>query len=330
MSTSQLHSDAIVIDGLEICNWSRSVFEDMRRGGLTAVNCTCAVWEGFRGAMDNIAQWKRLFAEHDDLILQVFTTEDIHRAKREGKTGLYLGWQNTYGIEDQLDYLQVFKDLGVGCMQLTYNTRNLVGSGCWEPLDDGLSGFGHEVVEAMNEARILIDLSHVGARTSEEAIAHSKQPVAYTHCAPSGLFEHPRNKTDAQLRSIAERGGFVGFATYPPFMAQGDDTTVEHCIDVFEYLINLTGEDAIGIGTDFTQGQDKGFFEYLSHDKGYARRLIPARSGAGVTVMPEGLRTIGDFGNLTDAMQRRDWSEGRIRKVLGENWLRFLKEIWGA
>lgn len=329
MDADELHASAIVIDGLEICNWNRSVFEDMRRGGLTAVNCTCVVWEGFRDAMDRVAQWKRWFRENDDILLQVFTTEDIQRAKRENKTGIYLGWQNTYGIEDQLDYLRLFKDLGVGCMQLTYNTRNLVGSGCWESRDDGLSDFGHEVVEAMNDAKILVDLSHVGPQTSEDAIRHSKQPVAYTHCAPAGLFEHPRNKTDEQLRFIAERGGFVGFATYPPFMAQGADTNVEHCIDTFEYLINLVGEDVVGIGTDFTQEQDAAFFDYLSLDKGYARRIVPKRPGSGVTVMPEGLRTIGEFGNLTRAMHARGWPETRIRKVMGENWLEFLRTVWG-
>jgi len=330
MDHDALHADAIVIDGLEICRWDRSVFEDMRRGGLTAVNCTCAVWEGLRGAMDAVAAWKRHFDEHDDLIIQVHTSEDIRRAKREGKTGIYLGWQNTYGIEDQLDYLRVFKALGVGCMQLTYNTRNLVGSGCWEPSDDGLSSFGREVVEAMNDARILIDLSHVGPATSADAIEHSRQPVAYTHCAPTAFFDHPRNKTDEQLRAVVERGGFVGFATYPPFMAQGPDTTVTHCVEVLEYLVDLLGEDSVGIGTDFTQGQDRQFFDYLSHDKGYAKRLVPVRPGSGVTVMPEGLRTIGEFPNLTRVMCERGWAEGRIRKVMGENWLHFLAEIWGA
>lgn len=330
MDAKELHASAIVIDGLEICNWSRSVFEDMRRGGLTAVNCTCVVWQGFREAMDAVATWKRWFRENDDILLQVYTAEDIRRAKREDKTGIYLGWQNSYGIEDRLDYLRLFKDLGVGCMQLTYNTRNLVGSGCWESKDDGLTDFGHEAVEAMNEAKILIDLSHVGPQTSEDAIRHSKQPVAYTHCAPAGLFEHPRNKTDAQLRFIAEHDGFVGFATYPPFMAQGADTNVEHCVDTLEYLINIVGEDVVGIGTDFTQDQDAAFFDYLSLDKGYARRVVPKRPGAGVTVMPEGLRTIGEFGNLTRAMTARGWPETRIRKVMGENWLQFLETVWGA
>lgn len=125
MDPTALHDDCIVIDGLEISRWSRSVFEDMRKGGLTAVNCTCAVWEGVRGTMDNIAKWKRWFEDNSDIIVQVYNTDDIRRAKREGKTGISLGWQNSYAIEDRLEYLQLFKELGVNTIQLTYNTRNL-------------------------------------------------------------------------------------------------------------------------------------------------------------------------------------------------------------
>jgi membrane dipeptidase len=329
MPTSDLHNDAIIIDGLEICRWSRQVFEDMRRGGLTAVNATCSVWEGISGSLDNIAQWKTWFRENDDLILQVHSATDIRRAKKEGKTGIYLGWQNSWGIEDRLDYLQIFEELGVKVIQLTYNTQNLVGSGCWESRDSGLSDFGREVIDEMNRLKILVDLSHVGATTSRDAILHSKQPVAYTHCAPGGLFDHPRNKSDEELRFIADKGGFVGFASYPPFMAQQGDATVEDCVDTLEYMMNLAGEDSVGMGTDFTQDQDAAFFDYLGTDKGYARRLIAKRPG-GVVTMPEGLRKIGDFPNLTATMEKRGWPESRIRKIMGENWLRFLEEVWGG
>ncbi|MDX1434503.1 MAG: membrane dipeptidase, partial [Gammaproteobacteria bacterium] len=224
---------------------------------------------------------------------------------------------------------QIFKALGVGCMQLTYNTQNLVGTGCWESRDGGLSDFGRDVIDEMNALGILVDLSHVGPKTSAEAIEHSKKPVAYTHCAPAAFKDHPRNKSDEQLRFIADRGGFVGFATYPPFMAQGAEATVEHCVEVLEYLVDLVGEDTVGIGTDFTQGHDVTFFDWLSMDKGRGRRLVP-RQPTGVTIMPEGLRTIGDFPNLTRTMHGRGWSESRIRKVMGENWLRVLGEVWGS
>ena len=155
-------------------------------------------------------------------------------------------------------------------MQLTYNTQNLVGSGCWESRDGGLSDFGRDVVDEMNRLRILIDLSHVGPRTSDDAIRHSKAPVAYTHCCPM-LKQHPRNKTDEQLHTIAAAGGFVGFASYTPFLPKGDESTLDDCIAAMTYLTNLVGEESVGIGTDWVQDQDIGFFHYLSADKGRGR-----------------------------------------------------------
>ena len=214
-------------------------------------------------------------------------------------------------------------------MQLTYNTQNLVGTGCWESVDSGLADFGREVIEEMNRLGILVDLSHVGAQTSEEAILHSKKPVAYTHCAPNGLKDYPRNKTDEQLKFIADRGGFVGVCTYPPFLPWGAETNIYNCIEEIEYVINVVGEDCVGIGTDFTQDQDVAFFDYLSLAKGHGRRLVPKRPG-GVPKMPDGLSTIGEFPNLTAAMEKAGWPESKIRKVMGENWMRVLKEVWGA
>jgi membrane dipeptidase len=108
-----LHKNSIVIDGLVVSNWSREVFADMRKGGLTAANCTCSVWEGIKGTLNNIAHWKYSFETNKDLILQVKTSNDIHAAKKSNRTGIILGWQNTSGIEDHIDYLGIFKDLGL-------------------------------------------------------------------------------------------------------------------------------------------------------------------------------------------------------------------------
>ena len=121
MPDDSLHKSAIVIDGLVVSNWSRQVFEDMHRGGLTAANCTCSVWEGLRDTMINIAQWKKAFLENADIIMQVRSAEDIHRAKQSNKVGIILGWQNTSALEDRLDLLPLFKDIGVGVIQITYN-----------------------------------------------------------------------------------------------------------------------------------------------------------------------------------------------------------------
>lgn len=325
MNSADLHRELTVVDGLVVANFGRAIFEDMRRGGLTAANCTCSIWEGFRATMDNVARWKGWFREHSDLITQVTASADIARAKREGKTGIILGWQNLTGIEDQLGYLQLFKELGVGIMQIAYNTQNLVGTGCYESRDGGLSDFGHEVIAEMNRLGILCDLSHVGAKTSEDVIKASKKPVAYTHCLPGALKAHPRNKSDEQLRFIVERGGFVGVTMFPPFLRRGTESTVDDYVEAIEYVIKLCGEDQVGFGTDFTQGYDRKFFEWITHDKGYARKLTEF----GEIVNPAGIREIKDYPNLTAAMQKRGWKESRIRKVMGENWVRLLKDVWG-
>ena len=323
---SALHADMIVIDGLIISRWSRALFEDMRRGGLTAAFCTCSVWEGFEATMRNIAEWKRFFREHADLIMPVRAAADIRRAKEAGKTGIVLGFQNVSAFEDRLGYIGLFKELGVGVVQLAYNTQNLIGTGCYESVDRGLSDFGREAVAEMNRVGILCDLSHVGAKTSEDTILASTKPVAYTHIAPAALKAHPRNKSDAQIRFIAERGGFVGVTMFPPFLVRGAKATVDDYVAAIDHVVSVAGEDCVGVGTDFTQDQDRAFFDWLTHDKGYARELVEF----GEIVNPEGIRRIGDFPNLTAAMERARWPERKIRKIMGENWLRVLGEVWGG
>ena len=324
MSTQSVHESAIVIDGLIIARWGRELFEDMRRGGITAANCTVSVWEGFQATVDNIAMVNGLLRENADLVRPVRTTADIARAKEEGRTGIILGFQNAHAFEDRIGYVEIFKQLGVGIVQMCYNTQNLVGTGCYER-DGGLSGFGREIVAEMNRVGVMCDLSHVGARTSEEVILESKKPVCYSHCLPSGLKEHPRNKSDEELRFIADHGGFIGVTMFTPFLKNGVNSTIEDYCEAIEYVMNIAGEDAVGIGTDFTQGQDADFFEWLTHDKGYARRL----TRFGEIINPKGIRTIGEFPNLTAALLDRGMSEPVVRKVMGENWTRVLRDVWG-
>jgi membrane dipeptidase len=324
MNAAELHKDAIVIDGLVIAKWDRELFEDMQRGGLTAANCTVSVWEGFQNTVNNIVEMNGLIEQNADLLLKVRTTDDIRRAKAEGKTGVIMGFQNAHAYEDQIGYVQVFKDLGVGIVQMCYNTQNLIGTGCYER-DGGLSGFGREIVAEMNRVGVMCDLSHVGAKTSEEVILESKKPVCYSHCLPAGLKEHPRNKSDDELKFIADHGGFVGVTMFAPFLKNGINSTIEDYVEAIRYVFNIVGEDQIGIGTDFTQGHGQPFFEWLTHDKGYARRLTQF----GKIVNPEGIRTLGEFPNLTDALLRDGFSETQVRKIMGENWVRVLSDVWG-
>ncbi|NLQ17011.1 membrane dipeptidase [Marinomonas sp. M1K-6] len=324
MNAAELHDKSIIIDGLICAKWNRELFEDMAKGKLTAANCTVSFWENFEGTVRNVVEMNQLIDANSDLLTKVYTTKDIQRAKAEGKTGVMMGFQNAHAFEDQIGYVQIFKDLGVGIVQMCYNTQNLVGTGCYER-DGGLSGYGREIVAEMNRVGMLCDLSHVGPNTAKEVIIESKKPVAYSHCLPAGLKEHPRNRTDEELKFIADNGGFVGVTMFAPFLKAGINATIDDYVEAIQYIYNIVGEDAIGIGTDFTQGHGYDFFEYLTHDKGYARRL----TRFGEIINPLGMRTVGDFPNLTEALLKHGFSERQVVKIMGENWVSLLKNVWG-
>jgi membrane dipeptidase len=318
------HAKATVIDGLIISKFSRGIFEAMRAGGITAANCTCSVWENFTETAANVAWFKRLIDENADIVMQIHGTADIERAKAQGKVGIILGWQNSSGYGDNLDFVRLFEALGVKIVQITYNTANSVGCGCYESHDGGLTDFGRELIGEMNRCGVLVDLSHVGPVTSRDAILASRKPVAYTHCLPSGLKAHPRNKSDEQLRFIGEHGGFVGLTTFPPFMRRGTSSTVTDYVDAIDYVINLIGEESVGIGTDMGQDQPRSFFEWITKDKGNGRKLVDFGEISDLG----GLERLDDFPNLTRDMERRGWTASRIERVLGANWMKFLDQVW--
>jgi membrane dipeptidase len=323
---SSTHDRSVIVDGLVISNFTRRVLEDMHAGGITVANCTCSIWEGFEPTMRNVARWLKRLADNADILMPVHGVDDILKAKQAGKVGIVLGWQNTTGYGDDLDYVALYARLGVRIVQLTYNTANMVASGCYESQDRGLTDFGHDLVAAMNASGVLIDLSHVGARSARETILASKKPVAYTHCAPSALKIHPRNKSDDELRFIAEHGGFVGVTMFPAFLAAGKGATVDDYIAAIEHVIGVVGEDQVGLGTDLTQEQPPEFFGWINRDKGEGRKLVDF----GEALELGGFTRSSDFPNITAAMERRGWKDDRIERVLGRNWMRLLGDVWGG
>ena len=201
-----LYNEAYVVDGLNVSNWnSPAVFRSLVNGGVTAINATIATWEGTQETLDHIAHWRPRFVQHASEVLQVRSVSDIETAKCEGKTGVILGFQNASPIEGHLDRLALFHDLGVRIVQVTYHERNLLGNGCYERADCGLSNFGLDAVREMNRLGILIDLSHVGVRTTMETIEVSDEPVACTHANPKSYYDVPRNKAVDALKLIIEK-----------------------------------------------------------------------------------------------------------------------------
>ncbi len=292
---------------------------------MTAINATVAIHENFRETVERIDEWTGMFEAYGSLITPVKTVDDIRLAKKAGKVGIILGFQDTAPIEHDSRLLSIFKALGVWVIQLTYMERNYVGDGCLERTDAGLSRFGLEVVEEMNRLGMLIDLSHVGYKTTMDAIEASEKPVAFTHANPHALCDHRRNKTDEQLIALAEKGGVVGANIFPPFLAAGSKATLEDFVDVIDYLVKVVGVDHVSIGTDFTEGQPESFFTWVLVGKS---RKGPIAEEDYPIVNPEGIRSSAEFPNITRTLLSRGYSESEIKKIMGENLMSLFETVW--
>ena len=321
------HNRPIIIDALNCSNWDRELFEELRAGGVSCMNVTCAVWETARETLNHLTQWYHFFREHSDLIMQVQSGSDIEKAHAAGKTGVILGFQNASPIENDLSLVELFHRLGVRVIQLTYNNQNHIGSSCYEAHDSGLSRFGREVVYEMNRLGIVIDLSHVGERTSLHAIELSSRPVAITHANPYSFHPSKRNKSDQLLKTVAEHKGILGCSLYPHFIG-GNQTTLDQFCDLIAYAVELMGIDHVGIGSDLVRKQTQQYLNWLR----MGRWTYSVDYGPGSADQPgwprwqEWFQSPVDFPHLAEGLRVKGFSQEEIAKIMGENWLRFFKE----
>ena len=216
-----------LIDGLQYCNWSREIFQQMREGGMSAVHATVSYHDGFRDTVRNLVEWNWRFRDHADLILLGRSADDIAVAKASGRTAIFLGLQNPMPIEDDLGLVEILHELGIRFMQLTYNNQSLLGAGWMEAVDGGVTRMGREVIAEMNRLGMVIDMSHSGERTTLEAIELSTRPIAVTHANPSWWRETGRNKSAEVLKALAETGGMLGLSIYPHHLRDGGATTLK-------------------------------------------------------------------------------------------------------
>lgn len=328
-----VYDQSVVIDALNVSNWdSDAVFESLNAGSVAAINATQATWEGYEETLDMIAKWYVRFRERPDQILLVETVDDIHRAKREGKTGIIFGWQNTSPIENDLDRLAVFHKLGVRIMQVTYHERNLLGDGCMERQDGGLTNFGIDAVQEMNRLGILLDLSHVGVSTTQESIEVSEKPVAITHANAKSYFDHRRNKTDKAIRTMADKGGVIGATCIQGFLRNTYSSTIDDYLDAIDHLVQMVGVDHVGIGTDHTQDQPEEFWKFIGGQQGTKYpSSFTGHSGMPLAwdeQYPVGLKTPDQLPVLSESLLDRGYSDGDVVKMLGGNWLRLFGEVW--
>lgn len=215
----KIHRSAVVIDGLVYGPAADSVdyFRKVKQAGVTATNVTIpAVGDGFAETKNKIAHWQQRINENSDFMAMAESVSDIEQAKKDGKTAIIMGTQNAVHLDDNLDNVDKLKELGLRIIQLTYQGPNSFGAGCGADPNIGLTGLGRELVKAMNEAGVLIDLSHCGYKTTLDAIAESRFPCVFSHANARALCDHIRNKSDEQIRAMAEKGGVMGIVNYVP------------------------------------------------------------------------------------------------------------------
>lgn len=322
---------APLIDNLQYAQFSPKIFAQMREGGVDAVHVTIAYHESFREMVLNLERWNRWFEQHSTLIFKGTTAADVARAQTTGRTAIFFGFQNPSPIEDDIGLIEICHQLGVRFMQLTYNNQSLLATGCYEAVDTGLTRFGKQAVAEMNRVGLVIDMSHSAERSTLETIDTSARPIAITHANPHAWHPALRNKSDAVLRALTNRGGMLGFSIYPHHLKDGNACTPESFCGAIADAADLYGAEHLGIGTDLCQDQPDSVVEWMRVGR-WSKQIDygeGSADNAGFPPMPGWFRDNRDFGNIRTGLERTGFSSAEVDGLMGGNWLRFYNASFG-
>jgi len=315
-----------IIDNLQYANWSEKIFLQMREGGVDAVHVTISYHEVFREMVANIEDWNRRFESFSELIFHGRSGDDVRRARQEGRTAIFFGFQNPSPIEDDIGLVEICYQLGVRFMQLTYNNQSLLATGCYEEEDAGVTRMGREVIAEMNRVGMIVDMSHSGERSTLEAIEISNRPIAITHANP--FFWHParRNKSNDVLRALGQSNGMLGFSLYPHHLKGKSVCSLEDFCEMIAHTADLVGVECLGIGSDLCQDHPDSVVEWMrvgrwTKNIDYGEGNV---SEAGFPEMPEWFKDNRDFQNIKEGLLTQGFSKKDVAAIMGENWLKFF------
>lgn len=228
------------------------------------------------------------------------TPDDLYANKRSGRKSIMLGIENGLAIEDNLDNINHFARRGIVYMTLCHNGDNAICDSARrsKATNGGVSAFGAEVIQRMNDLGIMVDMSHAGEKSFYDALSISRAPIVCSHSNCRALCDVPRNLTDDQLRALAAKGGVAHITLYHGFLRTAGEASILDAMDHLEHAINIMGIDHVGIGTDFD-------------------------GDGGVSGMADSSEII----NFTRMLLRRRYSQQDIARIWGGNWLRVMNEI---
>lgn len=266
---------------------------------------------------------------HQDFAMVVRRVADITTAMETGRIGMVLTLEAATPIENEIDRLDILYGFGVRCMGLVYSEGNALGSGLKEARDGGLTQFGRQAVRRMNQLGVAIDVSHTGDQTALDAIEVSERPIFITHAGARTLWNTARMKPDDVIRACAAKGGVFGVEAAPhtTLTERHPAHSVESYMEHFEYIANLVGIDHVGFGPDTLFG------DHVALHHAFARQLSieSAHVGPQFDEVPfvDGIENPGEnFHNIARWLVTHGYSDEDIKKVLGGNILRVLKDVW--
>lgn len=276
-------------------------------------------------AFSIMARYNAYASEHPGLLVRVDSVADLERVRAKDRIGFILGLQTADHFQE-LDDIDLFYNLGQRVCQLTYNSRNLIGTGATDRSDGGLSSYGVQVVERMNEVGMVVDVSHCGDQTTLDAFEFSKKPVLITHSNCRALVPgHPRCKTDEAIKAAAKSGGVMGITGVRNFIRNQEPTTIEHMLDHYDHVARLVGIEHLGVGSDMDPDGYDDIPEpaYSALKSGY-RDSYSFRD----KIDTDGFDHPKRMYDLTEGLIRRGYSNEDISLILGGNFKRALADIW--
>ncbi len=294
------------IDALQYCNYSEKIFRQWR--------------------------WNRFFERYPQLIFKGTTAADVDAAHATGRTAVFFGFQNPSPIEDDIGLVEIVHQLGVRFMQLTYNNQSLLASGCYEPVDAGISRMGKEVIAEMNRVGLVVDMSHSGDRSTIEAADISSRPVVVTHANPHEWHPALRNKREDVMRAVFSSGGMIGFSLYPHHLRDKSDCTLESFCRMVADTAQKYGIEHIGIGSDLCQDQPDSVVEWMRVGRWTKKIDFGEGSSAapGFPAQPDWFADSRGFNNLESGLAGVGFSQSEVNQVLGDNWHRFFRDNFSA
>ncbi len=316
------------IDCLQYANWSERIFQQMREGKVDAVHVTIAYHENFRETVANMEQWNRYFERFSHLIIKGHSTADIDLAQQTNRTAIFFGFQNASPMEDDIGLVEILHSLGARFMQLTYNNQSLLGTGCYESVDSGITRMGKEVIAEMNRVGLVVDMSHSAELSTLQAIEMSQRPIVISHANPA--FWHPakRNKSNQVLRQLSESGGMLGLSLYPHHLRDGSACTLQSFCQMVADTVELMGIEHVGIGSDLCQDQPDSVVEWMRVGR-WTKKIDYGEGNAdaaGFPPMPSWFKDNRHFDNIANGLLEKGFSPEETDAVMGNNWYRFYAD----